>query len=129
MQFISRVQKRKAVVFLISDFLAPEARHALAVCGKRHDLIAMSVSDPRESALPDVGFVSLMDAETGEIVEVDTSHPEVRRLFALKAADRSGATFRTASARPVSTNFRIQTNEDCMTGVRRFFRMRERRFR
>ena len=128
LQFISRVQKRKAVVFLISDFLAPEARHALAVCGKRHDLIAMSVSDPRESALPDVGFVSLMDAETGEIVEVDTSHPEVRRLFALKAAERSGAISNRLRKAGVD-ELPLQTNEDCMTGVRRFFRMRERRFR
>ncbi len=128
LQFITRVQKRKAVVFLISDFLAPEARHALAVCGKRHDLIAMHVSDPRESALPDVGFVSLMDAETGEIIEVDTRHPEVRRLFALKAADRSAAISNRLRKAGID-ELGIQTNEDCMTSVRRFFRMRERRFR
>ena len=65
----------------MSDFLAPAARHAMAVANQRHDLVAVTVGDPREQALPDVGFITLRDAETGEIVEVDTRHPRVREMF------------------------------------------------
>ena len=82
LEFLTRVQKRRAVVFLFSDFQAPAARQSLALCNSRHDLIAVSVTDPREQALPDVGFISLLDAETGRVVEVDTRHRQVRELFA-----------------------------------------------
>jgi len=63
LEYLNRVQKRRAVVFLISDFLAPAARHAMAVANKHHDLVAVTVSDPREQAMPDVGFITLRDAE------------------------------------------------------------------
>lgn len=128
LEFISRVQKRRAVVFLVSDFRAPEAHRALALCRSRHDLIAMSIDDPREESLPDVGFVSLVDAETGEIVEVDTRHPQVRALFAAQASarrDRLAAELRRMGIDQLA----IRTDEDYLKGLQRFFRMRERRFR
>ena len=128
LEFLSRVQKRRAVVFLISDFLAPLAHHAMAVCNKRHDLIALTVADPREQSLPDVGFISLVDAETGEIVELDTRHPRVRDLFQARTAQRaeglSGELKRVAV-----DELGIRTDEDYLTSLRRFFRMREKRFR
>jgi len=128
LEFISRVQKRRAVTFLISDFLAPSPRRALAVAGRRHDLVAVAVSDPREQEMPDVGFVSLVDAETGRIVELDTRHRRVRELFRSKAAQRSrqiSEELRKAGVDELS----LRTDEDYPTVLRRFFRMRERRFR
>lgn len=128
LEFISRVQKRRAVTFLISDFLAPSPRRALAVAGRRHDLVAVAVSDPREQEMPDVGFVSLVDAETGRIVELDTRHRRVRELFRAKAAQRSrqlSEELRKAGVDELS----LRTDEDYPTALRRFFRMRERRFR
>jgi len=128
LEFLSRVEKRRAVVFLISDFLAPQARKAMAVCNKRHDLIAITVADPREHVLPDVGFISLMDAETGEIVELDTRHPQVRALFKTETAGRREALSEELKKVGVD-ELAIRTDEDYLKGLRRFFRMREKRFR
>ncbi|MCP4506880.1 MAG: DUF58 domain-containing protein, partial [Fuerstiella sp.] len=68
LQYLNRVQKRRAVVFLISDFQAEASRRALAISNGRHDLVAITVIDPREQTLPNVGFVTLRDAESGELV-------------------------------------------------------------
>jgi uncharacterized protein (DUF58 family) len=128
LEFLNRVQKRRAVVFLISDFLAPPAREAIALCNARHDLIAVTITDPREQALPDVGFLSLVDAENGRIVEVDTHHPQVRAMFANRAARRAEE-LSTALRKVGVDELAIHTDEDYLKSLRRFFRMRERRFR
>ncbi|MEO1999915.1 MAG: DUF58 domain-containing protein [Planctomycetaceae bacterium] len=128
LDYLNRVHKRRSVVFLISDFQADSARRSLAISNKRHDLVAITVADPRERALPDVGFISFQDAETGEIVEVDTRHPRVRRLFESRAAER---------ARSISDELKkvgvdelsIQTSESYATSLRRFFDAREKKFR
>jgi len=128
LEFLSRVQNRRAVVFLLSDFQAPETRQSLALCNARHDLIAVSVADPREQVLPDVGFISLVDAETGQVVELDTRHPKVRALFAGRAAERAERL--SAELRKVGVDeLAIRTDEDYLKSFRRFFHMRERRFR
>jgi uncharacterized protein (DUF58 family) len=128
LEFLSRVQKRRAVAFLISDFLASQAREAMALCSARHDLVAVTVADPREQTLPDVGFISLMDAESGEIIEVDTRHPQVRELFKRRSAERAEKL--SADLRKVGVDeLPLRTDEDYLKSLRRFFRMRERRFR
>jgi uncharacterized protein (DUF58 family) len=128
LEFLSRVVKRRAVAFLISDFLAPQARQAMAVCNRRHDLVAITVADPREHVLPDVGFISLVDAETGRIVELDTRHPRVRTLFESRTAERSRQL--SDELKKVGVDeLPIRTDEDYLTSLRRFFRMREKRFR
>jgi uncharacterized protein (DUF58 family) len=128
LEFLSRVQKRRAVVFLISDFLAPQTREALALCNSRHDLIAITVTDPREQVLPDVGFISLQDAETGQIVELDTRHPRVRSLFATRTAQRAEQL--SGELRKVGVDeLAIRTDEDYLKSFRRFFHIRQRRFR
>jgi uncharacterized protein (DUF58 family) len=128
LDFLNHVQKRRAVVFLVSDFIGPSARRALAVTKGRHDVTAISVSDPRETALPDVGFITLQDAETGELVEVDTRHPAVRALFQSRAAERR-QTFQSELKRVGVDELPIDTQGDYVAGLRRFFRMREKRFR
>jgi uncharacterized protein (DUF58 family) len=126
--FLNRVQKRRAVVFLISDFLGPDARDALAVSSRRHDLSAITVSDPREQALPDVGFITLQDAETGEIVDLDTHHPAVRQLFHAKAAARRADLSQQLKKLGVD-ELAIENQGDYLVGLRRFFALRERRLR
>ena len=128
LEFVGRVQKRRAVVFLISDFIAPEARHAMAVCGRRHDLIAVNVTDPREEALPDVGFIHLVDAESGELVELDTRHPQVRALFEKQAAERAEKLSHQLKRSGVD-ELPIGADDDYVGDLRRFFNMREKRFR
>jgi len=128
LEYLNRVQKRRSVVFLISDFQAESARRALAISNKRHDLIAITVTDPRERELPDVGFISFQDAETGEIVEVDTRHPRVRRLFQTRAAQRE--TLLSDELKKVGVDeLSINTSEPYATSLRRFFDAREKRFR
>jgi uncharacterized protein (DUF58 family) len=126
LDFLNRVQKRRAVVFLLSDFLAPAARHSLAVANRRHDFVAVTVSDPREHDLPDVGFIALEDAETGQIVELDTRHRQVRELFGINAASRErmlSDSFKKIGVDQLS----IQTDADYQKSFRRFFHARERR--
>jgi uncharacterized protein (DUF58 family) len=81
LEYLSRVVRRNAVVFLISDFLAPDYSRPLRVANRRHDLVAITFTDPREDELPAVGLVHLVDAETGEERLVDTSSVAVRQAF------------------------------------------------
>ncbi|HLA85439.1 MAG TPA: DUF58 domain-containing protein [Thermoguttaceae bacterium] len=128
LDYLNRVQKRRAVVFLLSDFLAPSARKTLAVSNRRHDVIGVTISDPREQILPDVGFITMFDPETGEHVEVDTRHPEVRRLFAERSAKQREETSRLLKKCGVD-ELAIRTDEKYAGSLRRLFHMRERRFR
>jgi uncharacterized protein (DUF58 family) len=128
LEFLNRVQKRRAVVFLISDFLGELPRKTLAISNQRHDLTAITVSDQREQALPDVGFISLRDAETGEVIEVDTRHPRVRELFASHNAQRGEALSQQLKRMGVD-QLPVATQGDYLLSLHKFFRMREKRFR
>ena len=112
----------------MSDFLGPDCAQALALCNHRHDLIAVTLSDPREHGLPDVGFLTLRDAETDEVVEVDTRHPKVRALFAESAARRD-AQLDAGLRRARVDRLDIRTDQAYALSLQRFFHMRERRMR
>jgi uncharacterized protein (DUF58 family) len=96
LDFINRVIKRKCVTFLLSDFCfdgdfdtALQALHPkLQITGRHHDLIAIMVSDPREFTLPDVGWLTLEDAESGKQIELDTSDPRIRKQYSELAEKR-----------------------------------------
>ena len=88
LDFLFRVQKRKAVVILISDFLAEGYEEKLKVARKKYDLIALTLGDPREKEIPPLGLVDLEDAETGKTMTVDSSDPAVREYFANAFAGR-----------------------------------------
>ena len=128
LDYLNRVQKRRAVVFLMSDFLAPSARHTMTVANRRHDLIAVTVTDPREQSLSDVGFITLKDAETGQIVELDTRQAQVRAMFESHSSQWARDLAETLKKSGVD-QLAIQTDEDYQKSFRRFFHMRERRFR
>ena len=86
LRFLNGVQKRKAVVFLVSDFIGRGGcDKLLQATSRHHDVICVPVSDPAESELPDVGLVEFEDSETGELMLVDTSSRRVRKAFAEKA--------------------------------------------
>ena len=124
-QFLNSVQKRRAVVFVISDFLDVDLQTSLKVAGRRHDMVAINVNDPRESSLPDVGLIMLEDAETGEIVEVDTRHARVRQLFQQRAEQREQK-LTDELRRSGLDQLSISTHEPYTTSLRRFFKQRER---
>jgi uncharacterized protein (DUF58 family) len=126
LDYLGRVQSRRAVAFLISDFQARSFEKPLRVLGRRHDLIAVSISDSRESKLPDIGLVELEDAETGEIILIDSSNSEVRKRY---------ETLSLAEARDLSEmlrsmgidQIRIETGRSYIRDLIAFFRNRERR--
>ncbi len=126
LDYLGRVTHKKGVVFLMSDFIAPNYQKPLRIVGRRHDLIAVSVADPREAALPNVGLIELEDAETGNRVLVDTSSKRVRSQYAESAARRRNdlrELFRSLSVDQVE----VETGEDYVRDLMLLFRRRERR--
>jgi uncharacterized protein (DUF58 family) len=88
LEFLMRVRRKRSFVFLLSDFLAENFQPALRVCAARHELVAVSVADPREEALPDCGLVEIEDAESAVHRILDTSDPRVRSAFEAAGRDR-----------------------------------------
>jgi len=125
---LNRVLTRKAVVFLISDFEAAPFERELAITARRHDLIAVPVFDPVEEALPDVGLVHFEDAETGELIEIDTSSPTVRAAYS-HLAEKWWQNLEHLLRRKRIDSIPLVTNEDYIPALRTFFAVRERRQR
>jgi uncharacterized protein (DUF58 family) len=128
LEFLNRVLKRKAVIFLVSDFIDTAYEHDLALTRSRHDLIPVRVSDPRETTLPDVGLIELEDAETGERIVVDTRRRNVRDTFASRERDDDQAL--TTLLRGIGVEaLNVSTDRSYMDDLLNFFRRRERRMR
>ncbi len=125
---VNRVLKRQSIVFVISDFLADveSYRRSLAVTNRRHDVVAVQLSDPMEREVADVGLLSLQDAETGEMMLVDTSDPTWRRQFADRAA-RAETDRRTLMARAGVDRITVAPDRDYVSGLMAFFTARARR--
>ena len=134
LKFLNGVQKRRAVVFLVSDFITgnwergtgASLERLLRATARHHDMICVPVSDPAESVLPDVGLVELEDSETGELMLVDTSSAKVRKSFAEKAeSDREELTkfFRKTGIDTLD----IATDRPYIDGVRALFKRRARK--
>jgi len=126
LEFLNRVTTRRCVLFLVSDFMAEGFEHAMRIANKRHDFIAVTVTDPREMELPDVGMIELMDAETGAMMLVDTHDLLVRHAFrdknARRAAERAEL-FKSANVDVID----VSTDKPYVDALYKFFRMRERR--
>jgi len=124
LEFLQRVQKRKAVVFLVSDFMTDEEyRKPLAIANQRHDVISVSVADPRELDIPPIGILELEDAETGEEIVIDTSDPDVREMFADYArieGEERQKVFRSLSVDSIDVN----TGSDYVLPLINFFKRR-----
>ena len=126
LDYVNRVISRRAVVFMISDFIAPNFEKALTVASRRHDVVAMPVSDPGESKLPDVGIITLEDAETGEQIDINTGSRAVRRGLADLEETRRKAMNKLFRSSRVDT-VPLSTTEDYLLALRVFFAQRERR--
>ncbi|MFM1877406.1 MAG: hypothetical protein RLZZ241_272 [Bacteroidota bacterium] len=81
LRFLSNVMKKKAIVFVLSDFMTSGYEQTLRITGSKHDLTGIRVYDPRESELPNVGMISVQDAETGKIQRINTQSALVRRNY------------------------------------------------
>jgi uncharacterized protein (DUF58 family) len=126
LSYLNKLISRRAVVFVISDFLAPDYSKPLTVTSRRHDLVAMPVIDPGEERLPNVGLITFEDAETGEQVEINTSSSGIREAFAAEEKRRRKNLDKLFGSRGVDV-VPLATDEDYPIPLRAFFERRERR--
>lgn len=126
LEYLNRVTKRRTVTFLISDFLAEDFKKTLSISNKRHDIVAVSITDPMEMSLPDAGIVRLTDAERGEGVLIDTSDADFRKKYSDNAAKR--VLGRKQFLRSINVdNIDIRTDTPYTKELVKFFKIRERR--
>ena len=125
-RFLNGVQKRKCVVFLVSDFQDAGYEKLLRVVARRHDVVCVSVSDPAERQLPDAELAELEDPETGELVLVDTSDRGVRAAFAEKAAEDEAALLRFFNRSGID-HVELSTDKPYINAVRALFQRRARK--
>lgn len=128
LEFLSRVQHRRAIVFLLSDFWDQGYERYLKRLGRRHDIVLVRITDPSEEQLPAVGLLELEDAETGRQQLVDTSSRVVREAIASIGRRRQEDLRQLARAAGVDL-IEITTDGSHLDALVRFFRMRERRAR
>ncbi|MEE2641674.1 MAG: DUF58 domain-containing protein [Planctomycetota bacterium] len=127
-EFLLKVNKRRTVCFVVSDFFDRDYLQALQSANRKHDVIAVMVSDPREWEIPNAGLVHLTDAESGHSIMVDSSSPTVRRQYHENAVQR---------VRKIETELRsakidfvsIDCSKPVIEPLARFFKMREQRRR
>lgn len=130
LETLNHTLKRRSIIFLVSDFLAsPDSyRSILQVSNRRHDVIAVTVSDPREQELPNVGLIALEDAETGQVQWVDTSNRKFRQAFAERVNELRLARERVFRKAKVD-RINISTASDYVIPLTNFFEQRARRLR
>jgi uncharacterized protein (DUF58 family) len=116
------------VIFVVSDFQSPDLEESLKLLVQRHDVIAVTVDDPSEHALPDIGLARFVDPETGQTLDVDTSDPSVRTGFATAVAEESAAR-RRLLRRLAIDEIPIHTDAGVVDPLIKFFRTRETRAR
>lgn len=128
LEFLMRVTKRRTICFVVSDFLDDGFERAMVAANRKHDVIAVLVTDPNELEIPNVGLVAMRDAETGESRVVDTGSKAFREEARARAEARvNGLTLRFAS---LGIDFiHIDAAGDVIDPLVRFFRMRGRRGR
>ena len=126
LEHLNRTSKRRAVVFLVSDFLDAGYESTLKVATRKHDIIPIVVSDPREGEMPNIGLVRLQDSETGDVVSIDTASKQNRQKFAemyqQKTTERD-AMLRRLKMEPIH----LTTGNDLVEPLRRYFHKRESR--
>ena len=126
LEYLNRISKRHTISFIISDFFDQDFKKLLSVSNRRHDMIALSITDPRELDLPNVGIVKLEDAELGRSLFIDTGDSSFRKEYREDAAKR--ITERRKLLRSINVdNIEIRTDIPYEKELIKFFRMRERR--
>ncbi len=127
LEYLNRVVRRRATVFLLSDFMADDYQRDLQIANKRHDLVAIHLIDPLEERLPAVGLIEFEDLETGEVTLVDTSPRSIRENVSQNAGKEKQELerfFKSIGMDYIS----IYTNRSYIQPLTKFFRMRAKRF-
>jgi uncharacterized protein (DUF58 family) len=125
----ANVVKRRSMIFVVSDFISePGWERALGQLARRHEVVAVRLVDPLESSLPDLGLVTMRDAETGETLFVDTHDRGFRRRFEAAALEREEAVMAAFGSAGVDA-LELATDEDLAGAIYRFVQLRKRRSR
>ena len=129
LQAAAGVMRRRSMVFVVSDFIsAPGWQEALGRLARRHEVVAVRVYDPLEMALPDVGLVTVEDAETGEQLLIDASDPAFRERYAA-IAEAQEAELREGLAASGADTLELATDDDLLEAMLRFADLRRQRAR
>jgi len=126
LDYLAKVTRKRATVFLVSDFIAGDFSRSLSLVNKRHDVIAVNVQDPAELGMPPVGLVEFKDAETGKIRVIDSSSTAFRRIYErenLRRNEELSQLFRSIDVDSIS----IETGRPYIHDLVKFFHMRHRR--
>lgn len=126
MEFLMSVSTRRTVCFVVSDFYDQGYLRALQAANRKHDVVAVVITDPRELDVPNVGLVSLTDPETGETTQLDTSSRAVRDTVAQLARQRLDHLERTFRSSKIDF-IHVDAAGSVVDPLAKFFRMRERR--
>jgi uncharacterized protein (DUF58 family) len=128
LEYMNRIINRSSIVFLVSDFLASGFDTALRIANKRHDVVAITMTDPRELEIPPVGLIELEDAETGEEILVDTSDSAWREAYLRQNQELRATRDKLFQVTGIDT-IHVRTDQPYLDSVVQFFKKRERTFR
>ncbi|MBI5555861.1 MAG: DUF58 domain-containing protein [Elusimicrobia bacterium] len=128
LEYLNRVIRKRAVCFLISDFINADCKRELKIARQHHDLIAVTITDPRETELPNAGIIRIEDAETNQTAYLDTSDKKVREEFFSNSQRWLEERIRMIRKAGVD-NIDIRTDQPYTEAIIRFFRAREKRLR
>ncbi len=126
LEYLLKIQKRKATAFLISDFQDDDYETTLKLAKQKHDLVAISIIDPREETLPDIGLIQLEDAESGETLLVDTHDKEMTMQYAKQFQEKKDSRKKYFQSIGIDT-IGIHTNRSLTEPIIRYFKMREKK--
>jgi uncharacterized protein (DUF58 family) len=124
--YVAKMLNQKAIVFIVSDFLEGDISHPLKILAQRHDVVAVTVEDPSERDLPDIGIARLMDPETGDTFEIDTSSATVRQSYSERVATEREER-KHLLRRLAIDEVAVRTEGGVVEPLLRFFRARETR--
>ena len=124
LKFLNNIMKKRAITFLLSDFISAPYTEALDVAGTRHDIIGINVSDKRDKEMPDIGVMKVRDAESGKMIWVDTSSTSFRKKYAANYQQHEQYT-RDVFMKSGSSFVPIQTDDDYVQKLQLFFKARK----
>ncbi|HMQ05757.1 MAG TPA: DUF58 domain-containing protein [Saprospiraceae bacterium] len=126
LEFLNSVQKKRSIVFLLSDFRSPSFETALMIASRRHDIIGLNIYDENERKIPDVGLVRMMDPESGEISIIDTSSTAVQNALRMQF-EKLHREFSEQFKKNGCDTLSINTSEDYIKNLLQFFKSRGKR--
>ena len=126
--YLNKMLAHKTIIFVVSDFIAPNIERPLKLLAQRHDVVAVTVEDPSEVELPDIGLARLIDPETGQVIDIDTSDPKVRSAYDWSVTEEREAR-KHLLRRLAIDEVPVRTDGSIVEPLFRFFRARETRKR